>query len=55
VKAVQRILDHPSAAMTLDVYSGLSDDDLDDLDGLAERLHASAARSTVNVRYPPGR
>jgi len=35
VKAVQRMLGHASAAMTLDVYSGLFDDDLD---GLAERM-----------------
>lgn len=37
VKAVQRMLGHASAAMTLDVYSGLFDDDLD---GVAERLDA---------------
>jgi len=35
VKAVQRMLGHASAAMTLDVYSGLFDDDLD---GLRERM-----------------
>jgi integrase len=35
VKAVQRMLGHASAAMTLDVYSGLFDDDLD---GVAERM-----------------
>jgi hypothetical protein len=29
VKAVQRMLDHASAAMTLDVYAGLFSDDLD--------------------------
>jgi integrase len=34
VKAVQRILGQASAAMTLDVYSGLFDDDLD---GVAAR------------------
>jgi integrase len=39
VKAVQRMLGHASAAMTLDVYSGLFDDDLD---GVAERLDAGA-------------
>lgn len=37
VKAVQRMLGHKSAAMTLDVYSGLVDDDLD---GVADRLDA---------------
>jgi len=35
LKAVQRMLGHASAAMTLDVYSGLFDDDLD---GLADRM-----------------
>ncbi len=45
VKAVQRMLGHASAAMTLDVYSGLFDDDLD---AVAERLDAAAqsARET---------
>lgn len=37
VKAVQRMLGHASAAMTLDVYAGLFDDDLD---GVANRLDA---------------
>jgi integrase len=43
VKAVQRMLGHASAAMTLDVYSGLFDDDLDTV---AERMDqaATAAR-----------
>lgn len=35
VKAVQKMLGHASAAMTLDVYSGLFDDDLD---GVAAKL-----------------
>ncbi|HEX3199949.1 MAG TPA: site-specific integrase, partial [Propionibacteriaceae bacterium] len=35
VKAVQKMLGHSSAAMTLDVYSGLFDDDLD---GVADRM-----------------
>jgi len=39
VKAVQRMLGHASAAMTLDVYSGLFDDDLD---SVADRLDAAA-------------
>jgi integrase len=47
VKAVQRMLGHASAAMTLDVYSGLFDDDLD---GVAQRLdqecHPIATRDT---------
>lgn len=36
VKSVQRLLGHRSAAMTLDVYSGPFEDDLDTV---AERLH----------------
>jgi integrase len=43
VKAVQRMLGHASAAMTLDVYSGLFDDDLD---GVAERLNRAATADT---------
>ncbi|MGI8693914.1 MAG: tyrosine-type recombinase/integrase [Geodermatophilaceae bacterium] len=39
VKAVQRMLGHASAAMTLDVYSGLFDDDLD---AVADRLDVAA-------------
>ena len=45
VKAVQRMLGHASAAMTLDVYSGLFDDDLD---GVGERLNRAAAAD----KYP---
>ncbi len=43
VKAVQLMLGHASAAMTLDVYAGLFGDDLDDV---ADRLNA-AFRPTV--------
>lgn len=46
VKAVQRMLGHASAAMTLDVYSDLFDDDLD---AVAERLDVVARRVRV---YP---
>ena len=35
VKAVQRMLGHASAAMTLDIYAGLFGDDLD---GVADAL-----------------
>ena len=58
VKAVQRMLGHASAAMTLDVYSGLFDDDLG---GLAERMDAahdahtsSRTVGTVWARSPIG-
>lgn len=44
VKAVQRMLGHASAAMTLDVYSGLFSDDLD---ALADRLDGTAASTLV--------
>jgi integrase len=37
IKAVQRALGHASAAMTLDIYGGLFEDDLEDL---ADRLEA---------------
>lgn len=49
VKAVQRMLGHKSAAMTLDVYSGLFDDDLD---GVAEQLDAAARVSGVPLVCP---
>ena len=41
VKAVQRMLGHASAAMTLDVYADLFEDDLDQV---AERLDQAATR-----------
>ena len=46
VKAVQRMLGHKSATMTLDVYGHLFGDDLD---SVAERLNASAANRVQNV------
>jgi integrase len=39
VKAIQRMLGHKDAAMTLNVYADLFDDDLD---GVGERLHEAA-------------
>jgi integrase len=44
VKAVQQMLGHASAAMTLDVYSGLFDDDLE---SVADRLGEAAAARRV--------
>lgn len=41
VKAVQRMMGHQSAAMTLDVYADLFDDDLD---ALADRLEQSVSK-----------
>lgn len=53
VKAVQRMLGHASASMTLDVYSGLFDSDLDDL---AVRMGdaATAALQGWGQRIPEG-
>src|SRR5512144_15122 len=50
VKAVQRMLGHVSAAMTLDVYAGLFNDDLDQV---AERLH-DAALDAMRTKRGPG-
>ena len=51
VKAVQRLLGHASAAMTLDIYAGLFDDDLD---AVADRLDEAAARARADsVRTAP--
>ncbi|MCG5437218.1 tyrosine-type recombinase/integrase [Micromonospora foliorum] len=48
VKAVQRILGHASASMTLDVYAGLFGDDLD---AVANRLDEPvAARNADYLR-----
>ncbi len=52
VKAIQRMLGHASAAMTLDVYSGLF---ADDLDRVAQRLHAAAVDHCVVAGPVPGR
>jgi integrase len=51
VKAVQRMLGHASAAMTLDVCNGLF---TDDLDRVAERLNvaALAAREDAQASQP---
>jgi integrase len=49
VKAVQRMLGHASAAVTLDTYSDLFDDDLDDV---ADRLDQAATRAAVSKPRP---
>ncbi|MGF3055657.1 tyrosine-type recombinase/integrase [Microbacterium sp. YY-01] len=46
VKAVQRMLGHKSASMTLDTYADLFDDDLDDV---AARLHDRAGAAATNA------
>ena len=56
VKAVQRMLGHASAAMTLDVYSGLFDDDLgalaERMDAAHDALKTSRTVGTVSARDP---
>ena len=47
VKALQRMLDHASAAMTLDVYADLFDDDLD---SVAVALDQARMISSVGKR-----
>lgn len=49
VKAVQRMLGHKSAAMTLDTYADLFDDDLD---AVAERLEEGARGANVTKLWP---
>jgi hypothetical protein len=46
------MLGHASAAMTLDVYSGLFDDDLG---ALADRMDAAARAAAENLWAPCGR
>lgn len=49
VKAVQKMLGHASAAMTLDVYTDLFDDDLD---AVAVRLNDAALAASVSNMWP---
>jgi integrase len=50
VKAVQRMLGHASAAMTLDVYAGLFDDDLDGLADRMDEAHVYSACTQADER-----
>lgn len=52
VKAVQKMLGHASAAMTLDVYADLFDDDLD---AIGEALSAAGNPETVGRMWANGR
>lgn len=51
VKAVQRMLGHKSAAMTLDTYADLFEDDLD---AVADRLEAGAVEANVGKLWANG-
>jgi integrase len=53
VKAVQRMLGHASAAMTLDVYAGLFDDELDDVADRMSGAAEAARRSIVRTDCGP--
>ena len=46
MKAAQKMLGHASAAMTLDVYADLFDDDLE---AVAERLDAAVVNAGLRV------
>jgi integrase len=51
VKVVQRMLGHASAAMTLDVYADLFDDDFTAIaDKLSETVRKMWARGTITAR-----
>ncbi|HWY01321.1 MAG TPA: integrase, partial [Mycobacterium sp.] len=50
VKAVQRMLGHAKASMTLDVYADLFDEDLD---GVADRLDAAIKSAADGLRTIP--
>jgi integrase len=51
VKAVQKMLGHASAAMTLDIYADLFDDDLE---AVATALHDARLRESVPKMCPRG-
>lgn len=51
VKAVQKMLGHASAAMTLDVYADLFDDDLD---AVAVALDHAASLASVGKMWARG-
>ena len=53
VKAVQRMLGHSSAAMTLDVYAGLFGDDLDSVAALLDS-HVPQMRHIAAIEAPKG-
>jgi hypothetical protein len=48
-QAVQQTLGHASAATTLDVYAGLSGDDLDSLADRLDQLAVSAVRARCGL------
>jgi hypothetical protein len=55
VKAVQRMLGHASASMTLDVYAGLFGDDLDAVADLLDEAARRASAGSMRTRGATGR
>lgn len=55
VKAIQRMLGHASAAMTLDVYADLFDDDLNTVSDALERAAAQHFQEPGWARAPSSR
>ncbi|MGN6742878.1 MAG: tyrosine-type recombinase/integrase [Amnibacterium sp.] len=54
VKAVQRMLGHASAAMTLDTYADLFDDDLDAVSAALDDARRAAGEVKMKSRRAPG-
>jgi integrase len=54
VKAVQRMLGHASAAMTLDVYADLFDDDLDTVANALDRARTRSLGARISGKKPHG-
>src|SRR3954447_14937933 len=55
VKAVQRMLGHASAALTLDTYTDLFEDDLDAVAERLDRAARGAGELLADFWGPPGR
>jgi integrase len=55
VKAVQRMRGHASAAMTLDTYADLFDDDLDAVSAALDDARRAATEVKTKSRGAPGR
>ncbi|GGF27976.1 hypothetical protein GCM10011399_21580 [Subtercola lobariae] len=55
VKAVQRMLGHKSAAMTLDTYADLFDDDLDAVTDALNDARSRSKASAISATLSPGR
>ncbi len=54
VKALQRMLGHASAAITLDIYADLFDDDLDAVGGSLDALRRNSLVAPMRPEASPG-